>query len=117
MENITKTSEVPEEIMSLHRYFIHANKMRVLFDEVLERNKNSETKEFQIESTMYMSIWYGLLYTVIEGWRRLALSDEQINNLLLQKDNIDLLWLYRNGTFHYQKEYYSDKCRGFCETD
>ena len=86
-----ETQTIPETIISLHRYFIHANKMRELFYEVLERNKNHETKEFQIESTMYMSIWYGLLYTVIEGWRRLNLSDEQINNLL-QSNNVDLLW-------------------------
>ncbi len=86
-----ETQTIPDTIISLHRYFIHANKMRELFYEVLERNKNHETKEFQIESTMYMSIWYGLLYTVIEGWRRLKLSDEQINNLL-QSNNVDLLW-------------------------
>ena len=86
-----ETQTIPETIISLHRYFIHANKMRELFYEVLERNKNHETKEFQIESIMYMSIWYGLLYTVIEGWRRLNLSDEQINNLL-QSNNVDLLW-------------------------
>ncbi len=63
---------------------------------------------------MYMSIWYGLLYVVIEGWQNLKLSDAQIDNLL-KSENVDLLKKYRNGTFHYQKIYDDVRFQKFFE--
>jgi hypothetical protein len=56
-----------------------------------------------------MSYWYGGLYVVIEGWRALKLVDPVIDTLLLSP-NVRLLRRYRNGTFHFQKKYVSDKC-------
>lgn len=63
----------------------------------------------EIESFLYMSYWYGGLYVVIEGWQRLKLSDDIIDNLLISS-NVQLLKRYRNGVFHFQKEYI-DKSR------
>ena len=88
----------------LHRYFIWANKMRTHFDDILERYGKRKINEhsFGIESMMYMSLWYGLLYVVIEGWKMLKLNDSVINSLL-KSPNTDLLKKYRNAVFHFPK--------------
>ncbi len=92
------------EIITLHRYFIWANKMRTDFDALLaQRNPVIEDEnKLNIESNIYMSYWYGGLYVVIEGWLNLKLSDPVIDSLL-NSDNVGLLKRYRNGVFHFQK--------------
>ena len=68
----------------LHRYFIWANRMRIHFEEILDKHTKQQIDEHRlgIESMMYMSLWYGLLYVVIEGWESLKLSDVIIDELL-----------------------------------
>ena len=102
------------EIFSLHRYYIWANRMRTHFHEKLptlaykmKQNPDVWTDEF-IEANLYMSYWYGGLYVVIEGWKRLRLSDPTIDNLLASP-NVQLLKQYRNGVFHYQPKYFDKR--------
>jgi hypothetical protein len=94
------------DILTLHRYFIWANRMRTHFDEMLSRDVPAE--QMQIECLLYMSYWYGGLYVVIEGWRVLKLTDPTIDTLL-RSPNVGLLRQYRNGTFHFQRKYFNDK--------
>lgn len=93
-----------EEVLSLHRYFIWANRMRTHFDELLQMENHAMTPQGQIESRLYMSYWYAGLYVVVEGWRELGLSDVPIDDLLASP-NVELLRRYRNGTFHFQHAY------------
>ncbi len=93
------------EIFTLHRYYMWANRMRTHFDELLGTDKD-------IEIQLYMSYWYGGLYVVIEGWQELKLKDPTIDNLL-SSPNVELLRRYRNGVFHYQKNYFDDRLYGF----
>jgi hypothetical protein len=92
-----------EKLLSLHRYYIWANKMRDHFDSTL---MTSVTKDGSngMDAFMYMGYWYGTIYAVAEGWIELGLKDDAINTLL-KSDNLGLLKRYRNGVFHYQKEY------------
>ena len=53
---------------------------------------------------IFMSYWYGGLYVVIEGWLELGLHDATIDQLL-SSPNVGLLKRYRNGVFHFQKEF------------
>ena len=95
----------------LHRYFIWANRMRICFDEILEKHtrKQIDDHRFGIESMMYMSLWYGLLYVVVEGWKSLKLNDASIDELL-KSSNTDLLKRYRNASFHFpEKRIYHDE--------
>lgn len=95
----------------LHRYYIWANRMRLHFEEIIMKHTKQQIDNhtFRIESIMYMSQWYGLLYVVIEGWESLRLSDNTIDNLLKSPNN-DLLKRYRNAVFHYpKKRQYNDK--------
>lgn len=100
----------------LHRYFIWANRMRIYFDETLQKHKERKIDEhrFGIESMMYMSLWYGLLFVVIEGWQSLKLSDATIDELL-KSPNVVLLKKYRNATFHYPEkcEYQDERFENF----
>ena len=99
-------------ILSLHRYFIWADSMRVLCEEILRNNREEVLKlgsQEQLEFSMYMSFWYGELYVVAEGWKELKLSDPYIDYLLKNEDNLNYLRRYRNGVFHFQKKYFDDR--------
>ncbi len=103
-----------QEKFTLHRYYIWANRMRAHYDEVLDKNKGTPSIDSEpfIEAFMYMSIWYGLLFVVIEGWRDLKLIDSKID-MLLQSSNVDFLRLYRNSAFHFQPDYFNHKQMAF----
>jgi hypothetical protein len=49
---------------------------------------------------------------VIEGWRQLRLTDPKIDPLLLSP-NVRLLKKYRDGVFHFQRNYFDDRFLGF----
>ena len=106
--------KLTKENITLHRYFIWADRMKVHFDGVLKKygseavSSDPTKKKEGIEIFLYMSLWYATFYVLIEGWQELKLSDEKINSLLRSK-NVDLLRRYRNGVFHFQKEYYDDR--------
>jgi hypothetical protein len=109
-------NELTSEIITLHRYFIWADRMRVHFDQVLQ-NLGSDPKpisdklfknEKGINTFLYMSLWYGTFYVLIEGWQELGLEDKKIDDML-KSANVVLLKRYRNGVFHFQKEYYDKR--------
>ncbi len=81
-----------EKLLSLHRYYIWANKMRDHFDSTL---MTSVTKDGSngMDAFMYMGYWYGTIYAVAEGWIELGLKDDAINTLL-KSDNLGLLKRY-----------------------
>ena len=96
------------EVLTLHKYFIWADRMRVHFDQVLQRPGPSDGKKFSVEPHMYMCLWYACTYVVIEGWRELGLSDPAVDRLLASP-NVGLLKRYRNGVFHFQKDYFDER--------
>ncbi|MFC1895503.1 hypothetical protein ACFL0Q_02420 [Thermodesulfobacteriota bacterium] len=98
-------------IFSLHRYFVWANQMRVHFDDVLFESPNGG-EPGHIGTFLYMSYWYAGLYVVVEGWRELELSDAVLDGLL-ECPNVDLLRRYRNGVFHYKREYFDKRFMEF----
>jgi hypothetical protein len=101
-----------EAIQSLHRYFIWANQMRVHFYDLVPKIANNpQPDRFSaevIEADLYMSFWYGELYVVVEGWKELGLSDPAVD-ALLASPNVNLLRRYRNGAFHFQKNYFDER--------
>lgn len=102
------------DVITLHRYYIWANKMRTDFDDVLRKysEKKISKKQYDIETHLYMSYWYGGLYVVIEGWKQLKLEDNKIDSLL-GSSNVELLRRYRNGVFHFQKQYNDERFEAF----
>ena len=108
--NGMNTKELKRATHTLHRYFIWANRMRVHFFDLLPKiaGDSDPVSALMIEANMYMSLWYGELYVVVEGWKELALADLTVDGLL-QSQNVDLLRRYRNGAFHFQKEYFDER--------
>ena len=88
--------------------------MRVHFDDALRKKLENKMLDghFAIETNLYMSYWYGGLYVVIEGWKKLKLLDSRINPLLKSK-NVSLLKRYRNGVFHFQENYNDNRFLDF----
>ena len=64
---------------------------------------------------MRLSVWYALLYVVIEGYNELKLNDPDIDELLTRSEYVDALRRFRNATFHYQADPVSDKLMTFLE--
>lgn len=87
--------------------------MKRHFEEALRKRGDVDLSGSSgMDVAMYMSLWYGCLYVVIEAWRELGLRDREVENLLTSS-HVDLLRRYRNATFHYQKEYWPDKFMAF----
>jgi hypothetical protein len=103
IERIIVTPQNANSMLSLHRYFIWADRMRSHFYDLL-LSGNHATAKGEIEGRLYMSYWYAGLYVVTDGWKELGLSDARIDGLL-DSPNLNLLRRYRNGTFHFQSEY------------
>lgn len=99
-------------LLALHRYYIWANRMRTHFDELIQGNVDRGATRSEIESFLYMSYWYGGLFVVVEGWRELGLSEPTVDKLL-DSPNVELLRRYRNGAFHFQKDYNDDRFLAF----
>jgi hypothetical protein len=102
-----------EEGISLLRYFLWADCLRNSFEKALRQTgcvDISSSEGFNV--AMYMSLWYGCLYAVIEGWYALSLKEREIDSLLTSP-HVSLLRRYRNATFHYQKKYMHEKFTDF----
>lgn len=126
-------ADLGSPIATLHRYFIAANKMRILFDNTLakpeivkafEQAKSMDAKSLSLlilrlhtdDYGVFMFYWYSGLYVVIEGFKELQLRDAKIE-ALLQSPNVETLKLTRNATFHFQKKYLSHKLVPFVTSE
>jgi hypothetical protein len=128
--SLRQTAGLPPSL-ALHRYWMHSNRMRQHFEAALQRdppkvrpvtsqvskeeihNVMSEAVKYAADDRgMFMSYWYGSLYVVVEGWKQLKLRDSQIDGLV-QSRNVRLLKLYRNGVFHFQRNYFDDRFAQF----
>ena len=96
-----------EEILTLYRYWIWSDRMRVLFDDQLDSAGGRPSPDDMVLEP-YWCYWYGSLYVVIEGWKKLQLSNAKIDGFL-GSVNVDLLRVFRNGVFHYQTKWWDDK--------
>lgn len=104
--------------ISLHKYFIMAAMMKDDFQAYIKNNASviNEPRHL-LKASSYMSLWYAELYVVIEGWKELNLDNQFINHLLTDEE-LDLLRKFRNGIFHYQKEYiHENKIMSFINND
>src|SRR6266480_2170070 len=124
--SLRQTAGMPP-IFSLHRYWIYSNRMREYFEAALSASQQDSTSlaketdptkaiveaaKFSIGPGIFMSYWYGSLYVVIEGWKQLQLTDPKIHPLIASP-NVKLLKKYRDGVFHFQRNFGEDRFKGF----
>ena len=63
-----------------------------------------------------ISVWYSLLFVIVEGYQELKIQDDEIDALLARDDLLNALRLFRNATFHFQREPISPKLLGLLTT-
>jgi len=94
-----------EEFMALHRHWMWANIMREDFESELAKKKVLK-HPFPDRIGAYMSLWYGMLFGVLE-----VVKNKQIDIPGLEDMNsiYKPLKLFRNAVFHAQPKYWSPK--------
>lgn len=108
-------------IFILHKHWIIADSVNYHLRRSLKGEAEPEDglpKELaelgqQMSSFHALSVWYSLLYVVVEGFRELKLSDPDIDALLSQEEYTGTLRRFRNATFHFQENPLSDKLMDF----
>jgi hypothetical protein len=94
-------------ILSLHRYWIwadfHKESMRGQRQR-LEAAQGAERAAIEFDGIIALSFLYASLFVVVEGWRELRLADDEID-AYLASENTDLLRRFRNGVFHFQRDF------------
>ncbi len=113
LSNEEKVKNIRISILTLHKYFIWSDRMRVHFYKTIEgglpiNDPNVMFSKKGINANLYMSYWYASMFVVIEGWQQLGLSDPKIDNLL-KSPNVKLLKHYRHGVFHFQRNYFDKR--------
>jgi hypothetical protein len=97
-------------LMALHGHWLTADAIehRVHFD-VEQKGigphlpDDIEALGQQHSKIMTLTVFYGLIYVVVEGYRELQLKDEAIDALLANGDFVEHLRRFRNAVFHFQK--------------
>jgi len=102
-------------IITLYRYFGYAAaQMRTLFRQQMDKEGKEwleMMRDDKLGLVFFLFSWPGLYlmysyagtYLVIEGWKNLGLHDPTIDKLI-ESPFVDRLRLFRNATFHYQKD-------------
>jgi hypothetical protein len=121
-ENKKVDSEALHDLAVLHRYWIAADSVKIFVgmtvpDEKghshrLERPNMTAFDPQYISSFYRLSIWYALLYVVAEEYREKEYADETIDKLLADEKMVGLLRRSRNATFHFQRDFFSEKFWG-----
>jgi len=116
--------KIKPEIITLYRYFGYAVYMRDLYSKEVDEDwlKMLSSDVYGLIAFLfsapgiYLMYSYAGIYLVIEGWKNLKLTDPKIDELL-SSPFVDRLRLFRNATFHYQKDLMSFKHLQFFGTE
>jgi hypothetical protein len=108
-------------IHALHRYFVWSSPMKDHFVESFGPGEHQEIRfppsdHIDVKRFGYLSLWCSMLYVLVEGWKKLRLSNPAVDTLLDQ-DNLELLRRFRNGAFHFQSEYFDGRFVDFLSED
>ena len=108
-------------MVALHSHWLNADAVKVVIntDIPIDESFPSEIQKLsQLHSSFRrVSVFYSLLYVVVEGYRELNSVDEKVDSLLEAEDFVDALRLFRNAIVHYQKAPIPEKAMKFLETD
>jgi hypothetical protein len=104
-------------LVSLHKHWLNADALRQVYQTRVP-DYDHFSKEMAEFAQMYssfarLSVLYGLIYVVIEGYQELGCKHKVVDELLSKEEFVDALRLFRNSTFHYQKKPVSEKMLTF----
>lgn len=93
------------KLITLHRQWIWANTIKMQFAAEMKRGISIQNiGALTLPIFAYLFIWYGLLYSVLEVFKK-----EKIKLSSWDNDIFNILYQCRNGVFHVQSEYLSQK--------
>lgn len=111
------------KIVALHKHYCTADAVKQFVRSDLPISDFSELADDFVgmsnEASQFhrMSVWYALIYVVIEGYLDLNIPNEKVDEILNNKECVDSLRLFRNATFHYQKDPLTEKALKFLEAE
>lgn len=97
-------------MISLHKHWLVADSIKERVEKKIdvpkgERLPTDLAKAAQLFSDFSaLSVFYSLIYVVIEGYKELNFQDHKIDELLANEDNVSKLRRFRNGIFHFQQD-------------
>ena len=118
---MTNFRDIDLKLVSLHKHWLTADAIKEFIPKKVGGAGNIP-KEIEPlaelwSMTLRLSVFYGLLYVVVEGYKSLRVSNQAIDNLLKKTTYVDALRRFRNATFHYQKKPISEKTLFFFEME
>jgi len=100
-----------QELLALHRHWMWASIIKQHFacevQKAAARNISDPDRLMPGSYGAYMSIWYGMLFGVLEVFKNKKITLPTIQSDI--ESVYESLRLYRNAVFHPQEEYYSHK--------
>lgn len=110
-----------EKLVSLHKHWINADALKQVVAMKVAGDSNLPEQIRNLaemhSSFARLSVLYGLIYVVIEGYKELKIDNPKVDMLLAKEEFVDALRLFRNATFHYQKKAISEKAMKFLELE
>ena len=109
-------------LIALHKHWCTADAVKQFVSarlpvEPTTLNKPLEDCGQQQSMFFRLSVWYSLIYVVVEGYRDLGLKDEKIEALLSDSVKVESLRRFRNAVFHFQEDPIGPKLMEFLETE
>jgi hypothetical protein len=106
-----------QDIHTLFRYFCCATQLKGDFHKTLEAYGAPSMDAKQVDPWLsgpfaHACYYFAGLHVVLEGWMRIGLSDAEVDKLRLSP-HVDVLRRYRNGAFHFQRDYFDARFRDF----
>ncbi|WP_421843206.1 hypothetical protein [Marinobacter algicola] len=110
-----------EHLVALHKHWLVADAVKEVVNVKIggDHGLPEEVAEMaeRLSSFSRLSVFYGLIYVVIEGYKEMKYQDDDIDALLGNEEFVGTLRLFRNSTFHYQKQPIPEKARKFIESE
>ncbi|MGU5717584.1 hypothetical protein [Aeromonas taiwanensis] len=108
-----------EKLISLHKHWLNADAVKEVVTTKIGGDHGLPvglTEFAEIHSSFArLAVLYGLIYVVIEGYKELKCTNPKVDELLSQEYLVDALRLFRNSTFHFQKDPIPEKVMKFLE--
>lgn len=108
-----------EKLISLHKHWLNADAVKEVVATKIggDHGLPDGLAEFaELHSSFArLSVLYGLIFVVIEGYKELKCTNPKVDELLSREDFVDALRLFRNSTFHFQKDPIPEKAMKFLE--
>jgi hypothetical protein len=121
---MTPMSEAQFRLAALHKHWLTADSVdhhlrrSMELPEEIPSGMSEEWAQLAalMSGASVMSVWYSLLFVVVEGYLELGCHDAQVDALLTNEENVNSLRRFRNATFHYQEDPLSPKLDDFLAT-